>query len=411
VAKEILKSYRPLNTTLNNKAHLLKSTYSLKYLGIINDKFGVLSKRVSLPLVVKEKPSYPTATISSKLHKLPSVVPLKKNSSPNKETISIPLLVEEKPVIVQEAPIVEEAKVEEENIEEEKVEEEVNIKKEKVEEEKVEEVKEVKQELERRYQNMFSGEIPPYVPIVTTTVDKMFEMPDYLLSKEKINETQTGVIEPDNFPQEIIKKKEVKKKKSKKMKRESNSKLVAKTKDKEVNNNKEESVITQKDNSTKKDYTIEQQIVKKAPVIRYHNLSHKSRKVIRDKVQDTETKQPSETNTEPEPHPKKHDEHVIHNNFTPRVLPIYRKPKKQKKTTSVYICDKGIFDVNWEIEANRQKIPKKRQQVKYKIDHLERDSLSFTINMVPISQANKILKETIVEDPSAILDLNGKKQA
>lgn len=313
----------------------LGSSYSVKYLGITNGKIGILSRRVPIPKITKEKPDRSAVFLSiPPPQPKPQILPPVSATSEKNEPVKAPTPPPPPPPPPKE-------KTPEPKKESPKV-------------EKTEEV----------YQNKFSGNIPAYVPIGTTSLNDMFsrtnylshpakqesgfsdetEKPSELIAKGSPNESKM-VVEPikkEEPPKEEVKKEAKKsKKKSEKVKslpKKEHDKPFKKANDDEKLMIKTAQLPTKPKTTTTKPNnlpSLSQRMNEKA----YHPLYVPPKPVVKEEKiieEKSETKEESKTAynfqyppipDELLPHPEKYNEHLVHTYSLPKALPVCRKQK------------------------------------------------------------------------------------
>eukprot|EP00826_Nyctotherus_ovalis_P066325 TRINITY_DN9793_c0_g2_i1.p1 TRINITY_DN9793_c0_g2~~TRINITY_DN9793_c0_g2_i1.p1 ORF type:complete len:297 (+),score=61.93 TRINITY_DN9793_c0_g2_i1:633-1523(+) len=249
----------------------------------------------------------------------------------------------------------------------------------------------------------------------------MFEIPCYLSGKQETKgeleakvqivedielEKHSQIVKTNIHKTDTIKKKQGKKKKTGRRKSELNAKLSKKSKATEEKAKEEPAAkaIPQKKPSNNTNSIAEQQTVKEISISQYrpqrrpklqvHNATDtKPQKAERASTASKKVSAPST-----ERWPEKYNEPVIHDYFTPRPLPVYRRPR-ERKVAPVYYLEEGMFDVNWEIEAKRGKLSKREVQKiqaslnKYTINSLKSSEVP-PKELIPTVQGNKTLSQT-----------------
>lgn len=292
-----------------------KATYSVKYLGIVNDKIGILSKRVSMvktfqdyPIVSAEvrgdnaamgtqpKPPLPSAVIKAVTtsHKIPS-------TSGGKSKV-----------------VKEQAKAEAVQ---------------KPEEKKGAGGKEPDSEAEQE----FGGEIEQCAPITTMSINSMFKASNYL--KENLEKPETPLreaYEPENSidkQAEPVQKQRVK------------SEEAVKEKDLAIANEPKAEKARPEENATEETKQAEPKRVMASNEKTYPSKEECELSKINERnAQSQHTVQPnytpqtlnalpaverfSVTDKEFNPCPEKYDQPLIHSYFFPRALPVYRRVRK-----------------------------------------------------------------------------------
>eukprot|EP01022_Parablepharisma_sp_SALTPOND_P026924 TRINITY_DN65233_c0_g1_i1.p1 TRINITY_DN65233_c0_g1~~TRINITY_DN65233_c0_g1_i1.p1 ORF type:complete len:643 (-),score=92.31 TRINITY_DN65233_c0_g1_i1:1257-3185(-) len=290
----------------HEKQDELSSTYSVKYLGITNGKIGILSRRVPIPIIPKEKPERSAILfhVKPKVQKLPPMTV---------STFEIPKKVVKEVLQKPPEPVPE-------------------VVKEKVEEAPKETEPEKEEEEEERYQNKFSGNIPAYVPIGTTTINDMFASAKYLASIGDNEQRELPEITPQQ-PEPTTKtpaseNKDVPKVKHKPKKPKKSQHKTPLHKPNTVNKEVKKQQVPEKPAVPK----VKPKTTNPSPS--FPGFVYKVEK-LRPKpspapLPELEPAKPVE-NPPPDddliPHPEKYNEHLVHTYSLPKALPVCRKVK------------------------------------------------------------------------------------